>query len=431
MAEHKLALLPFSDTAESDAEEYFGVGLIDEMLHTLSWVDRLYCAPISSSFRFPSKDADTVAVSKRLDVKHLLLGEFSHAGSSLELSARLVEPDGTTLWSEQFSGSVGDVQQHMDVILAGIATTLGLDIRDVSELSVRKASTSDPKAYDHYLKGLNYFRRYDVKNVERALAEFTAALKIDKQFARAWARLAECYAKYYMNYDSSRTEFAEKALGAANNAVQLAPDFARSHAAHGVAQMINKNFIEAEDAFDKAEETNPRLFDAWFQHARTCFQMGNLKKAAEKFERAALVQPDDYQTPLLLRQVYLSLGKFDEAQAVARRGVQLAKKHLELNRKDARAIYLAAGSMIQLGMYREAIEWSEQALAVAPEDPMVNYNVACCYAQAGEPDKAMDCLEKARSSGLVSAGWLKNDSDLISLHDNERFKALLAELASG
>lgn len=425
----KLALLPFSNRDGSDDHDYLGVGMIDEMLHALSWVDGLYLAPLTSSFRFPSQDADLPAVAERLGVDHLLKGDFQLADNSLAISAQLVKPDGTVLWEADYTGSKGQLQEHLDAVLQGIAEALGLDIRIASELSVSKASTTDSDAYDHYLHGLNFFRRYDVKNVEAALKEFTAALKIDREFARAWARLAECYAKYFMNYDSSRGEFATKALDAARNAVKLAPDFARAHAALGTALMINKELIEAEAAFEKAEETNPRLFDAWFQHARACFQMGNLKKAAEKFERAGLVQPDDYQTPLLLRQVYLSLGKFDEAQAVARRGVQLARKHLELNRKDARAIYLAAGSLIQLGQYREAIEWSERALAVAPDDPMINYNVACCYAQAGEPEKALDCLDKAKNSGLVSAAWLKRDSDLISLHDEPRFKQLLEELA--
>ena len=429
MAERKLALLPFSNRDGSDDHEYLGVGIIDEMLHALSWVDGLYCAPLTSSFRFPSHDADIAAVSQRLGVDHLLLGDFQLVEDSLSLTARIVTASGEEQWSGEYSGSLGDLQDHIDDMLKAIADTLSLDIRDTEELSVRKASTENPAAYDHYLHGLNYFRRYDVRNVEAALKEFTAALREDRQFARAWARLAECYAKYFMNYDSSRKEYAEKALDAARNAIKLAPDFARAHAALGSALMINKDFVAAEDAFDQAIRINPRLFDALFQHARTCFQMGNLKKAAEKFEQASLVQPDDYQVPLLLRQVYLSLGRFDEAQAVARRGVQLAQKHLELNRKDARAIYLAAGSLIQLGQYRDAIEWSERALAVAPDDPMINYNVACCYAQAGEPEKALDCLEKAKASGLVSAAWLKNDSDLISLHDQPRFKQLLAELA--
>ena len=156
--------------------------------------------------------------------------------------------------------------------------------------------------------------------------------------------------------------------------------------------------------------------------------MGNLKKAAKLFEKAAAVQPDDYQTPLILRQVYLSIGKVDEAIATAKRGIVLAQRHLELNPKDARATYLACGSMIQLGMYQPALEWAARALQIDPTDPMINYNVACCYAQAGETDQAMDCLEKAKGSGIVSKEWLKNDSDLVALRDLPRFKTLLEAL---
>jgi adenylate cyclase len=132
--------------------------------------------------------------------------------------------------------------------------------------------------------------------------------------------------------------------------------------------------------------------------------------------------------PLLLRQVYLSLGRLDDAMKTARRGILIAQQALALNPREARAIYLASGAMIQLGMYREAVEWAQRALAIDPEDPIINYNVACSYAQAGEPEKALDCLDKAKKSGMISYGWLKNDSDLVALITQPRFQALLKEL---
>lgn len=431
MSERSIGVLPLTSRTDAQDESWLGQGVADEIIHALSWAEQLRVAPLALSMRFDAAGADPAAVGKRLNVETLLLGEFRRDNGRLELSARLVEASGKTLWEEHYEEDAGDIQRVADAVLGQVIATLGVTVLGKHTLTVQTASTNNPAAYEHYLRGLNFFFRYAAKNLKLALQMFEQAVKTDLNFARAWARLAECHAKYFMYYDATGEEHKRRALAAGKRAVELAPDFARAWTALGAAQLINKDFLAAEQSFEKAVSLNPRQFDAYYQHARACFQQGNLKKAAELFEKAALFQPEDYQTPLLLRQVYLSLGRVDEAQAVAKRGLALAQRHLELNSKDARAIYLACGSMIQLGLYQQAMEWSEKALAIDPDDPMINYNVACCYAQAGEPEKALDCLEKAKGSGSLSAGWLKNDSDLFSLHDHPRFKALLDELKAG
>ncbi|HEX6930050.1 MAG TPA: tetratricopeptide repeat protein [Gammaproteobacteria bacterium] len=427
MSTRSIAVLPLA--SRTDDGSGLGQGIADEIIHALSWVDGLRVAPIASSMRFTSASGEFRAVADRLRVDTLLLGELQRTDGRFELKAQLLEPAGNrVLWTSDYDVPADQLQDAVDNILRHVARTLDVTIRDEKQLSVKPGSTANAQAYDAYLHGLNYYFRYAAKNLQRALQMFEQAVKADSAFARAWAKLAECHAKYFMYYDSTGREHVDRALAASKRAVELAPEFSRAHAARGVALLINKDFAAAEDAFTKAVEINPRLFDAWYQHARACFQQGNLKRAAELFERAAQIQPEDYQTPLLLRQVYLSLGRVDEAKATAQRGLVLAQRHLELNAKDARAVYLACGSMIQLGMYQQAMQWSEKALAIDPDDPMINYNVACCYAQAGEPEKALDCLEKAKGSGNFSAGWLKNDSDLFSLHDHPRFRSLLEEL---
>lgn len=429
MNNRSIAVLPLAVRTESGDESWLGQGIADEIIHALSWAQGLRVAPLASSMRFTSDAPDPKPVAQRLKVETLLLGELRREGDAMHLSARLLDAaDGTALWSAAFDIRAAQLQDTVDEILRAVVNALGATIVDDKQLSVQTGSTHNVQAYEAYLRGLNFYFRYAAHNLKSALQMFEQAVKADSAFARAWAKLAECHAKYFMYYDSSGRDHIDRALAASKRAVDLSPLFSRAHTARGIAHLINKDFMAAEDAFTTAVKLNPRQFDAYYQHARACFQQGNLKKAADLFEKAAMFQPEDYQTPLLLRQVYLSLGRVDEAKATAQRGLVLAQQHLELNAKDARAIYLACGSMIQLGMYQQAMQWSEKALAIDPNDPMINYNVACCYAQAGEPEKALDCLEKARGSGSLSAGWLKNDSDLFSLHDHPRFKALLDAL---
>ena len=53
------------------------------------------------------------------------------------------------------------------------------------------------------------------------------------------------------------------------------------------------------------------------------------------------------------------------------------------------------------------------------------YNVACYYAQTGQINKALDCLENARLPGMANKSWLTNDADLDPLRDHPRFLQIL------
>jgi hypothetical protein len=59
----------------------------------------------------------------------------------------------------------------------------------------------------------------------------------------------------------------------------------------------------------------------------------------------------------------------------------------------------------------------------------LTYNAACTAALSGEPEAALDLLERAIALGWSNAQWLMNDDDLVPLHDHPRFKQILAALA--
>jgi adenylate cyclase len=104
------------------------------------------------------------------------------------------------------------------------------------------------------------------------------------------------------------------------------------------------------------------------------------------------------------------------------------EKHLELHPDDARALYLGAAGLLQVGQRERAVEWAERALSVDPDDPMIHYNVACSYALLGRNEDAITCLEKVMaqsSSGSLHKVWAEQDTDLDSLRSDPRFQALL------
>ena len=64
------------------------------------------------------------------------------------------------------------------------------------------------------------------------------------------------------------------------------------------------------------------------------------------------------------------------------------------------------------------------ALALSPEDASTRYNVACFYAIIGETERSLDLLDNS----ISSRSWIENDSELDSIRDHPRYKAIVDSL---
>jgi len=277
----------------------------------------------------------------------------------------------------------------------------------------------------YYLRGRQFFYQFRRRGYDLAREMFSRELEIDPKFGRAYAGVANCYSYLYMYWDASE-ENLKAAEDASRKALELSPESAEAHVARGLAVSLNKKFDEAQREFETAIRLDPKLFDAHYFYARACFQQGQLELAAHLFEQASKVNPDDYQSPSMLAMVYEGQGRMAEAEAAHRRAVRVVEKHLELHPDDARALYLGATDLCQLGEKARSMEWARMALAIDPDDAGILYNVACVYSLQGQLDEALDCLERAMVHGFWYKRWAENDSDLNNLRSHPRFKALMA-----
>lgn len=77
--------------------------------------------------------------------------------------------------------------------------------------------------------------------------------------------------------------------------------------------------------------------------------------------------------------------------------------------------------------YQEAIAAFEKAIEARQRSGAASYNIACGYARLGQPDRALEWLEKAIERGFEVEDYLLSDSDLASLRGDARFQKLVAE----
>ena len=423
-----IAVLPFVNMSADPENEYFTDGVAEEIINALTKVQALRVVSRTSAFAFKGKNQDIRKVGEQLNVSTVLEGSVRKAGTKLRVTAQLVNvADGYHLWSERYDRELEDVFAIQDEIAGNIVKALRVMLSEEEKRAIEKAPTDNVQAYEYYLRGRQFFHQFRRTGIQFARRMFERAIEVDPAYALAYAGVADCCSFLYMYWDGSKANL-ESADSASRKALEMGPELAEAHASRGFAVSLSRRYDEALGEFETAIRLNPKLYEAHYFYARACFQEGKLEEAVRHYEDASRVRPEDYQALLLMSAPLKGLGRDDEARGALRRGLQVAEKHLELNPDDARALYLIAGALAQLGERERGLECTKRAYAIDPEDSGVLYNVACSYALLGKPDDAIACLEKSIQNGFGHREWLENDSDLDSLRADQRFQALLKRL---
>jgi len=423
-----IAVLPFSDLSRAKDQDYFCEGIAEEIINTLNRLQGLKVAARTASFKYKSSPLDGREIGARLGVGTLLAGSVRKAGRRLRISVELTDvSSGDRIWTEQFDRELKDVFAIQEEIAQAIVKALELTLSPKERRALKQVATAHPQAYDYYLRGRNFFFQSRRRGMTYALQMFSRAIEFDPSYALTYAGIADCHSFMYMNID--RTDAHRQEADAASlKALELDPDLAEAHVARGVALSLSERNDEAEKAFETALRLNPQSFEASYFFARHRFVQGKTELALPLYDQASRIRPDDYQSPLLVAQIYDDLGRSEEARAMRLRGVKLVEDRLDLFPDDVRALYMGANGLVALGEREKGLAWARRARDVEPDEPMLLYNLACIHSLANEPEPALDCLEKAVEFGFSHRRWIERDSNLDALRALPRFAEILRRL---
>jgi len=420
-----VAVLPFADLSPDRDQGYFCNGIAEEILNAIARIDKIRVVARMSSFRHAKADYDVQELGEKLGADAILEGSVRKAGNQLRVTARLINTaDGLQFWSKTFDRELKDIFSIQDDIASGIAETLLNTL-----ITVKATTTQDVVAYEYYLRGKHFLTRFQKFDLEFARQLFLQAIDRDPRFAQAWASYADCFSLELM-YADPIPAFKDEACAACRKAIELEPKLAEAHASCGLAMLVCGRYTEAEKYFNDAIRLNPQLYEAYYYYGRSRFHLGDLKGAATLFAKAGSVNPEEYQARLLRVQILRGIGREHEARSDAKKVIKVVERHLKWHPDDARALHLGAGSLIMLGNIERADRWLHRALQIAPDDPIVLYNVACNFATLNRVDEALKYLEKAVEKGTVNKEWARNDADLESLHGHPRYEALLERISN-
>ena len=426
-----IAVLPFVNMSGDPQNEYFSDGIAEEILNLLAKLPQLKVASRTSAFNFKGKEASIPTVARELGVETVLEGSVRRHGDHVRITAQLIEAESDShLWSETYDRELKDVFAIQDDIAHSIVRALQVTLTPRDRRALAFVATADPEAYDYYLRGRRYMYSMTRRDYQLAVRMFEQAIAVDTRYALAYAGVADAYA-YLFRYAEATKENVERALRASEQAVTLDPDSAEARASRGLALFISERYEEAEREFEAAVRLNPNLFDAWHYYGLAASSQGRVEKAIELYMHAAEVNPEDFQVPMFLAMAYASLGRKQDEMRVRLGALGTLERHIKLNPHDTRAIYFAAQNLLRVGERAKAMALAEEAMRQGIDEPVVLYNLACFFATGGEPDRALDLLERAVTLGWGDRAWMEHDSDFAAIATHPRFLAVLESIGGG
>jgi TolB-like protein/tetratricopeptide (TPR) repeat protein len=423
-----VAMSPLTVLDADPTEGYFADGLIDDIATDLASAPGLDVLP---RMTFPDGETVTPAAAGRAGATHLLSGTLRRSEKRLRVNAQLVETaQGRIVWAERYDQPSDAVFATQDAISRDVVATLCRELASGAPLSGESAKP-DPRAYEVFLKGRSlYLRGMNIRTLRAALALMTRAVEIDPGYARAHAQISICQTYLLLSITLDKGEAPTiDGLEASQRALAIDPDLALAHAALGLARYGRGEYGDAEIALRDAVRRDPKLFEAQFFLARNLRLQGDRAGAAERFEIATRLRPDDFRARGLLGEELQALGRSDAAMEHFRAALTLIEAELGAHPDNAGALAFGAAVLADLDRADRANVWAEWALTIAPEDCLVHYNTARMHALLGNTGEAAAHLSRAFDTSPTAqrrlALWMRHDEDLEPLANNRQFQSLL------
>jgi serine/threonine-protein kinase len=465
---------------------------------------------------------DAAVVARSLNAGFVIDGALVRSGSTFEVTADLVRPDGVRLSVGRYAAEGGplDLQRRL-------AEGLILALREaavVTEADEPSPPTENADAFAEYSQGRVFLERPDVPgNLDHAIRLFQGAIAKDREFALAHAGLAEAYWAQFgetknpewtaramaanlealkidptlaevrmslavMYHAQGRRDEAveelkavmalqpqndhvhrlladihsdlgewDAAIAEAKQAATLRGSYWRNHSQLGVTYLRAGRFDDAAEAFRRVTRLQPdsvrgyqalgtalhmggRLEAALVEYEKAIqlgasggtyanvgtlyFWRGNAQKAADAYEKAVALQPNNPTLHANLGDAYARLGQSARATQSYERALDRVQKLLTVNPNDAGHLAALALYQAKLGQRDAAAEHIQKAVAISPKDWQVLYHAAIVGALAGDRASACGVLARALEHG-ASEEEVRNAIELRALKGCPAYDAVV------
>lgn len=356
-----LAVLPFTTVGGDPGNTAFSDGLSDTLTARLAQLTSKYPLEVVPVSEMRSDRISSVEQAhKAFGVNLVLDGQVHFYGRQVRVNYSLINAlDRTLVGAGTVTAEDANPFVMEDRVVDRVLNTLDLELSAQERDAMRARGTSQPEAYQAFLRGRGYLRsnQGSGNSVEDAIAAFSQAIEKDPKYAMAFAGLGEAYwEKYSQTNDPS---WLDKATGACERSLRLADEQPDGHACLGKVESSTGRYEQSTQQFGRAVSLDATNDDYYRGLANAYQKLNNIEKAEQTFLQAIDLRPNYWLNYNYLGYLYSSVGRYENAETMFKKVISLAPDSFK-GYQNLGGIYLFSGR------YADAVTVLEKSIEIRP-----------------------------------------------------------------
>lgn len=300
--EMSIVVLPFKNLSVNPDNQYFADGIMEDILNSLYQVSDLRVISRTTSEYFRDTDLTAGGISRMVNAKNVLEGSVRREGDKVRVTVQLIDGDREQhIWSESYDREFTDMLGLQNEIARQVAVKLNAVITRKEDSRILNQPTSDPEAWDYYLRArflhhrANDIQRLDMsrEGLMSSLKYYEMAIAEDSSFAEAYAGLANAwYTLSAWGFYKPYRDGIAKAVENFTRALDIDPDCAEARTLKGLwLAYPERRFDESESELRAALNLNPDFATAHQGYAQILMITGPIAEARKHIDRAIELEP--------------------------------------------------------------------------------------------------------------------------------------------
>jgi TolB-like protein/DNA-binding winged helix-turn-helix (wHTH) protein/Tfp pilus assembly protein PilF len=450
-----IAVLPLANLSNDPEQEYFADGMTETLITNLAQLKSIRVISRTSAMHYKRTGETLPQIARELHVDAIIEGTVQHSGDRVQVTAKLIPAQtDAPMWARVYERDSRDVLMMQRELAEAIATQIETRITPQEQKHLSSPRAISPEAYNAYLLGNYMSRKRSTAAIDKAIGHFQEAIRIDPNYAQAYAGLANAYFEreiwggigigkladqvrtavlkalelddelpeahvllarihYQYDWDWQGAEAEYK------RAIELDPNLADTYSVYAFFLQSMGRHSEALAAAHRAVELDPLSVPAITDEGRILYRMRQYDRAIANYQRALELDPGFPPALSRIVEAYEQEKKFDDAMAYLRK--------YQTSAGDSRAglVYLAR-IYAQTGKRRDALA----ILGQIEKDGSVSKDeraLAGIFCALGDRDRAFAALDRGvRTRSMLPLAFV--DPTLDPLRDDPRFKAMMAQV---
>jgi TolB-like protein/DNA-binding winged helix-turn-helix (wHTH) protein/tetratricopeptide (TPR) repeat protein len=390
--QRSIAVLPLQNLSNNPTEDYFAEGMTDELTTDLAQFSGLRVISRTSAMHYKGASKTAPEIGRELGVDTLIEGTVQRVGNQVRIRVQLIDSASDRhLWARTYDHELKDVLVLQSTAAHDIAAEVQGKVAPQTEVRPVSDHPVQPEAYEAYLKGRYFWNKRTEDGLKKSIDYFQEAIARDKQFAAAYAGLADSYSILGSDVLPARVA-SLKAHAAADKALELDPNIAEGHAELGLVEFYyDWNWAQSEKEFRKAIELNPNYATAHQWYSYYLSAMSRFPEALEEAKRAQQIDPLSLSINTTLAGRYRDLRQYDQA-------VDLNRRTLEMDPNFAPAHIALGAAYEEQAIWPQAISEYQKAVDLSQDSPPALASLGCAYGFSGNQDEAHKLLARLLQS---------------------------------